>query len=164
MNIVDPIVTDAPGNGVALLKLVATSGEDLSGARTVLTVARVKAADGAVGRANASPYALGAAVWSRDVRRARALAAELDAGLVWINDASVGQPQQPWGGSGASGWGRVFSRHGLAEFVRMKPVTVDRPAGRRKPWWFPYSPRRAALLRRVDRVLYGSWLQRSGRS
>jgi acyl-CoA reductase-like NAD-dependent aldehyde dehydrogenase len=145
-------------------RMVATSGEDLSGARTVLTVTRVEAADEAVSRANASPDALGAAVWSRDIRRARALAAELDAGLVWINDASVGQPQLPWGGSGASGWGRVFSRHGLSEFVHMKAVTVDRPAGRRKPWWFPYSSRRAALLRRVNRVLYVSWPLWSGRS
>ncbi|MDR1930222.1 MAG: aldehyde dehydrogenase family protein, partial [Treponema sp.] len=55
--------------------------------------------------ANASSYGLTGSVWSRNRRRARALAARINAGAVMINDhlMSHGLAETPWGGFGDSG-------------------------------------------------------------
>jgi succinate-semialdehyde dehydrogenase/glutarate-semialdehyde dehydrogenase len=106
----------------------------------VVTVEPFDGEDGAVARANASRFGLGASVWTRDAARARRVAERLDAGMVWVNDVSYSYAagQTPWGGTKESGFGRTHSRHGLYECVRVKYADADR--GRvRVPWWFPYS-------------------------
>jgi len=69
--------------------------------------------DDAVRRANASPQGLGASVWSGDLGAATAVAERLQAGTVWINKHGVLNPQIPFGGTKASGYGQEFAAAGL---------------------------------------------------
>jgi acyl-CoA reductase-like NAD-dependent aldehyde dehydrogenase len=94
----------------------------------------------AVRLSNDSSYALGASVWTTDRDRGRALARELRAGSVWVNDHaySYGACQAPWGGRGASGLGRTHGRQALEAMSHTKFTDADR--GRLTPgWWYPYS-------------------------
>lgn len=108
----------------------------------LLAVQPVKDADEAVSRANDSPFALAASVWTSNASRGKALAARLRAGAVMVNDAIsyFGISEAPHGGCGASGWGRTHGRAGLNEMVNAKYIDVDRMPGREKPWWYRYGP------------------------
>jgi acyl-CoA reductase-like NAD-dependent aldehyde dehydrogenase len=115
---VDPVVlVDVPSD--ALLMRQETFGP-------VLPVVRVRDADEAVRRANASAYGLGAAVFAR--RRAGRIARSLRSGMVSVNSVLTfaGMPSLPFGGVGESGFGRVHGPDGLREFSRAKAITRQR--------------------------------------
>ncbi|MET4662698.1 acyl-CoA reductase-like NAD-dependent aldehyde dehydrogenase [Streptomyces sp. PvP037] len=84
--------------------------------------------DEAVARANASRYALGAAVFCRDRRTGAAIAARLRAGAVSVNSVLgfAAVPALPFGGSGHSGFGRIHGAEGLRAFTGVQSVTVRR--------------------------------------
>jgi acyl-CoA reductase-like NAD-dependent aldehyde dehydrogenase len=106
----------------------------------ILAIQIVRDAKEAVVRANDSPFALSASVWTGNAARGKTLAAELRAGAVMVNDAIsyFGIAEAPHGGCGASGWGRTHGKAGLLEMVRTKYVDVDRLPHREKPWWYRY--------------------------
>jgi succinate-semialdehyde dehydrogenase/glutarate-semialdehyde dehydrogenase len=106
----------------------------------ILAIQHVASADEAVARANDSRFALAASVWTADSTRGRAIAAQLRAGSVMINDAIsyYAIAEAPHGGCGLSGWGRTHGKTGLLEMVQTKYIDVDRTPGRAKPWWFRY--------------------------
>jgi acyl-CoA reductase-like NAD-dependent aldehyde dehydrogenase len=118
----------------------------------ILAVQSVKDADEAVARANDSTFALAASVWTSDAKRGQAIAAQLRAGAVMVNDAIsyFGIAEAPHGGCGASGWGRTHGKAGLLEMVQVKSIDVDRLPGREKPWWYRYG---ADLERAADAFL-----------
>ena len=74
--------------------------------------------------ANATPYGLGASIWTRDLARGERLAAELEAGFVAVNDLVKSDPRLPFGGIKKSGVGRELSPYGIREFVNVKSVVV----------------------------------------
>ena len=88
----------------------------------VCTVETFSTDDEAVALANDTDYGLAGAVWSSDPDRARAVAARLRHGTVWINDYHPYLPQAEWGGFGRSGIGRELGRAGLDEYREAKHV------------------------------------------
>jgi succinate-semialdehyde dehydrogenase/glutarate-semialdehyde dehydrogenase len=121
----------------------------------VVTVVMMDNEPDGIRRANASRFGLGASVWTRDRSRARRVAAQLEAGSVWVNDHaySYGVCQAPWGGRKESGHGRTHSKHGLYAMTHVKFTDAD--AGRfRPPWWYPYSPEMLDGFRGVLGTLY----------
>ncbi|MNV28101.1 Phenylacetaldehyde dehydrogenase [compost metagenome] len=89
----------------------------------VLPVIRVTDEEDALRRANASPYGLGASVWSSNPVRAQAVAQRLQAGTVWINKHSELVPSIPFSGAKQSGLGFEFGEAGLAEFTQMQVIS-----------------------------------------
>jgi aldehyde dehydrogenase (NAD+) len=75
---------------------------------------------------NASPFGLGAAVFSQ--RDGERIAAQLRCGMVSINSviAFVSIPALPFGGVGRSGYGRIHGDEGLREFSLPKAVAAKR--------------------------------------
>jgi acyl-CoA reductase-like NAD-dependent aldehyde dehydrogenase len=69
--------------------------------------------DDAVAMANGLDVGLGASVWSRDKEAARAVAARIEAGTVWINKHGAVDPRVPFGGAKSSGYGLEFGVEGL---------------------------------------------------
>lgn len=94
----------------------------------------VESEEEAIRLANATPFGLGASVFTADVERGRALAAEIESGMVFINQPAWTAAELPFGGVKNSGFGRELSELGLREFVNEKLVNVA-PAG--APPWGP---------------------------
>ncbi|MBR0558301.1 aldehyde dehydrogenase family protein [Ciceribacter sp. L1K23] len=94
-------------------------------------VIRVEDADEAVTVANDTEYGLSAAVFGRDLPRARAIARRIEAGAVHINGTTVcDDPAMPYGGMKASGYGRFGGRAVIEEFTEIQWMTErDAPGG-----------------------------------
>ncbi|MGI8613847.1 MAG: succinic semialdehyde dehydrogenase [Nocardioidaceae bacterium] len=83
----------------------------------------------AVERANASSYGLNASIFSRDLPRARRLAAQVRCGTVNINEAyaaSFASIDSPMGGMGQSGLGRRQGAEGIHRFTDPQAVATQR--------------------------------------
>jgi succinate-semialdehyde dehydrogenase/glutarate-semialdehyde dehydrogenase/succinate-semialdehyde dehydrogenase len=76
----------------------------------------------AVKLANDSDFGLGASVWSQDPARANSVAAQLEAGAVFINDFVRSDPRAPFGGVKSSGFGRELGALGARELTNAKLI------------------------------------------
>ncbi|WP_257544229.1 aldehyde dehydrogenase family protein [Sphingopyxis sp. DBS4] len=92
----------------------------------ILPVIRFSDVDDVVARANASPYGLGASVWSRDVDRALAVAERIESGSVWVNQHVAIGPHIPMAGVKSSGLGVEQAEEGLAEYTQLSVINVAR--------------------------------------
>ena len=82
--------------------------------------------DAGVVRANATSYGLSAGIITGDPDKGLALADRIEAGIVHVNDQTVGdEPQMPFGGVKDSGWGRFGGMSAIEEFTELKWVTVQ---------------------------------------
>jgi len=91
----------------------------------VLAVIRAESTEAAVRIANDSEYGLSAGVWSTDDQRALDVAAQLEAGTVWVNDWHMVNAAYPFGGYKRSGTGRELGPHALDEYTEEKFVHLD---------------------------------------
>lgn len=88
----------------------------------VLPLMRVRDLDDAITQANASPYGLGAAIWSENDKRIEQFIAQIQAGIVWVNYKPASVPEAPFGGVKESGIGRELGAEGLAEYLETKSI------------------------------------------
>lgn len=108
-----------------------TEEMDLCRAETfgpVCAVYRFDDVDEAIARVNDTEYGLNASVWSKDVGRAKQIAACIEAGTVGINDAyqATWASASPMGGFKQSGVGRRHGAPGLLRFTEAQTVAVER--------------------------------------
>src|SRR6266404_2653677 len=86
----------------------------------------------AVELANNTVYGLAASVWSESINVALHVAAQLKAGVVWVNSTNLFDAASGFGGYKESG----FGREGLYEYL--------------EPSWFKGAPRSATTPRAID--------------
>jgi betaine-aldehyde dehydrogenase len=100
-----------------------------------VTVLTFETDDEALAIANGTEYGLGSGLWTRDLQRAHRFARELKAGMVWINSYKRVNPGSPFGGVGASGYGREMGFDAMREYTQVKSVWVNVDA--QIPPWYP---------------------------
>lgn len=92
----------------------------------------------AVAIANDSKFGLAGAVWTQSVDRAHRVAANVRAGTFWINSYKTINVMSPFGGFGASGYGRSSGKEGLMEYMQPKSIWTETAAN--PPAAFGYAP------------------------
>jgi acyl-CoA reductase-like NAD-dependent aldehyde dehydrogenase len=92
----------------------------------VKPVIRVSGEEEAIRVANDTEYGLSAAVFSKNLQRALAVAAQIESGICHINGPTVhDEAQMPFGGVKGSGYGRFGGRAAIAEFTDLRWITVE---------------------------------------
>ncbi|NNU69573.1 MULTISPECIES: aldehyde dehydrogenase [Rhizobium] len=92
----------------------------------VKPIIRVSGEEEAIRIANDTEYGLSSAVFSRNVQRAMAVAARIEAGICHINGPTVNdEAQMPFGGVKGSGYGRFGGKAAIAEFTDLRWITVE---------------------------------------
>ena len=82
------------------------------------------AEDEVIELANDTKYGLAAAVWTENTSRAHRVAAQLDAGIVWVNSWFLRDLRTPFGGMKHSGIGREGGVHSLEFYTELKNICV----------------------------------------
>ncbi|PRA97832.1 aldehyde dehydrogenase [Chryseobacterium sp. MYb7] len=92
----------------------------------VLPIIKYKTLEEAISKANDSENGLGASVWSDNIDEAQKVAAQLEAGTVWINQHGAIHPFVPFGGAKQSGYGVEFGMEGLKAVTVPKVISIKK--------------------------------------
>jgi len=96
----------------------------------VVGIVRARDEAHAVELANASEYGLSAAVFTRDIANGLKVARQIRSGICHVNGPTVhDEAQMPFGGVGASGYGRFGGRAGIDAFTELRWITVETEPG-----------------------------------
>jgi len=96
----------------------------------VVAVIRAQDESHAIELANDSEYGLSAAVFTRDTARGLSVARRIRSGICHVNGPTVhDEAQMPFGGVGASGYGRFGGRQGIDSFTETRWITVETQPG-----------------------------------
>ncbi len=90
-----------------------------------VTVTVFKHDDEALAIANGTEYGLGGGLWTGSLQRAHRFALAMKSGMVWINCYKRVNPASPFGGVGASGYGREMGFEAMHEYTEVKSVWVN---------------------------------------
>ena len=91
----------------------------------VVGIIRVTDEEEAIRVANDSEYGLAAAVFTRDTARGLKVARRIRSGICHVNGPTVqDEPQMPFGGLGASGYGRFGGKAGIDAFTELRWITI----------------------------------------
>lgn len=127
----------------------------------VLPVVKVRDEAEGVRLANDSRMGLSGSVWGNDLKRARRVAGQIEAGTVVLNDSlsQIAIPTLPFGGVKQSGFGRIHGEEGLLQFTRLfgvvsskTPHPLDLAVVMRKPGHYTFGVG-------IMRFLYGRGLK-----
>ena len=77
---------------------------------------------------------LAAGLWTRDLQRGHRIAERIRSGMVWVNTYKRVNPGSPFGGVGASGYGREMGFEAMAEHTEAKSIWVNVDAD--VPAWY----------------------------
>jgi benzaldehyde dehydrogenase (NAD) len=95
----------------------------------LVAIMRAKDEADAVRMANDTPYGLSAAVFTESVASGLRVAGQIKSGICHINGATVfDEPQMPFGGQGASGYGRFGGKAGIDSFTELRWITINTEA------------------------------------
>jgi benzaldehyde dehydrogenase (NAD) len=96
----------------------------------IVAILRARDAEHAIELANDSQYGLSAAVFTRDIVLGLAVARRIQSGICHVNGPTVhDEPQMPFGGVGASGYGRFGGRQGIDSFTETRWITLATQPG-----------------------------------
>jgi len=90
----------------------------------VIPVLKVKSDEEAIRFMNDNQFGLTASIWTKDVAKGHELAADVEAGTVFVNRADYPSPDLAWVGWKDSGKGQTLSRFGFDQFVKLKSYHV----------------------------------------
>jgi acyl-CoA reductase-like NAD-dependent aldehyde dehydrogenase len=97
----------------------------------IVAIIRARDEEDAIRLANDSDYGLAAAVFTRDTARGLAVARRIRSGICHVNGPTVhDEPQMPFGGVGASGYGRFGGKAGIDSFTELRWITIETKPGR----------------------------------
>jgi acyl-CoA reductase-like NAD-dependent aldehyde dehydrogenase len=115
----------------------------------VLPIMTFKSETEAIELANDSAFGLTASVWTKNIRKGRRIAEQIEAGTVMVNEVlyTHGIAETPWGGVKESGYGRTHGRLGLLELVTPQHIHVNRTFFIPDLWWFRYDAKASELFR-----------------
>jgi len=92
---------------------------------SIAAVIRVDGVEEAISVANDTEFGLAAAVFSRDTERAMEVARRIESGICHINAPTIyDEPQMPFGGIKASGYGRFGGEAGVNEFTELRWISI----------------------------------------
>jgi acyl-CoA reductase-like NAD-dependent aldehyde dehydrogenase len=84
----------------------------------------------AIELANDSEYGLAAAVFTRDIAKGLQVARQIHSGICHVNGPTVhDEAQMPFGGVGASGYGRFGGKAGIDSFTELRWITIETQGG-----------------------------------
>ena len=96
----------------------------------VVGIIRARDEAHAIELANDTDYGLSAAVFTRDTARGLRVARQIRSGICHINGPTVhDEAQMPFGGVGASGYGRFGGKAGIDAFTELRWITIETQPG-----------------------------------
>lgn len=93
----------------------------------ILPIIRYSDIDDVIDRANASPFGLGASVWSGDPEAAAKIATRIESGSVWVNQHCALDPAVPFPAHKQSGLGVEGGREGLYAYTALQTLNIAKP-------------------------------------
>jgi succinate-semialdehyde dehydrogenase/glutarate-semialdehyde dehydrogenase len=90
----------------------------------VASLYRFKSSEEAISIANATPFGLGASIWTAEESEIELCATQIQSGQLFVNTLVASDPRIPFGGVKRSGYGRELGIYGIREWVNVKTVVT----------------------------------------